>query len=256
MEIRNGQIYLGDCLEVMAQIPDASIDLILCDLPYGTTSCAWDFIIPFEPLWAQYSRIVKPHSAIVLMASQPFTSALVMSNARHFKYSWVWNKRAVTGFANAKKQPLRHLEDVCIFAPRGTLNYFPQGLRVFNKERNNSPSVGGATLKGSHISNGKGSLRTPNLLRVQEFTNYPKQLLEIGRDAIKIHPTQKPVPLFEYLIRTYTSEGMTVLDNCLGSGTTAIAAERCGRRWVGIERDANYYDLALGRIFEGAEIHA
>ena len=243
----NGQIALGDCLDVMRSVPSASVDMILCDLPYGTTACSWDSVIPFEPLWSEYWRIVKPNAAVVLTASQPFTSALIMSQIDRFKYVWVWDKVAVTGFANAKRQPLRNVEDVCVFGI-GQQTYNPQGLTVMNKLRKNSATVGGATVKGQHLSNGKGNLRTPGLERNQEFTNYPRQLLSISRDSDKLHPTQKPVALFEYLIRTYTNEGDTVMDNCMGSGTTAIAAENTGRRWIGIERDPGYFGAACERI--------
>lgn len=252
MRIRNGEFLLGDCFEHMRNIPDGSIDMVLCDLPYGTTACAWDTILPFEQLWAEYWRITKPNAAVVLTASQPFTSALIMSEPRNFRYTWVWDKISVTGFANAKLQPLRHLEDVCIFY-QSRPTYKPQGLRPLGKTRKNNATDGGATVKGVHLSNGRGSLRTPGLLREQEFTNYPRQRLEIARTK-GIHPTQKPVALFEYLIRTYTDEGMTVLDNTAGSGTTAIAAERSGRRWICIERDETYYWRAVARVLDGQEI--
>lgn len=247
IKIGNGQIALGDCLDVMRSVPSASVDMILCDLPYGTTACSWDSVIPFEPLWREYWRIAKPNAAVVLTAAQPFTSALIMSQIDRFKYVWVWDKVAVTGFANAKRQPLRNVEDVCVFGT-GQQTYNPQGLTVMNKLRKNSATVGGATVKGQHLSNGKGSLRTPGLERNQEFTNYPRQLLTISRDSEKIHPTQKPVALFEYLIKTYTNVGDVVMDNCLGSGTTAIAAENTGRRWIGIERDPTYFGAACERI--------
>ena len=230
----------------MADIPDASIDMVLCDLPYGTTACSWDTIIPFEPLWAHYWRVAKPNAAIVLTAAQPFTSALVMSRADAFRYSWSWDKISVTGFANAKKQPLRHLEDCLVFY-RSLPTYNPQGLAVLGKARKNSATVGGATVKGTHVSNGAGSLRTAGLERTQEFTNYPRQRLKIPRER-GFHPTQKPVALFEYLIRTYTNEGDTVLDNCSGSGTTAIAAINSGRRFVCIEQDLDYALASADRI--------
>jgi site-specific DNA-methyltransferase (adenine-specific) len=244
---KNGEMWMGDCLELMRDVPSGSVDMILCDLPYGTTACSWDSIIPFEPLWEQYWRIAKPNAAVVLTAAQPFTSALVMSQIDRFKYVWVWDKVAVTGFANAKRQPLRNIEDVCVFGI-GQQTYNPQGLTVMNKLRKNSATDGGATVKGQHLSNGKGSLRTPGLERNQEFTNYPRQLLSISRDSDKIHPTQKPVALFEYLIKTYTNPGDIVLDNCIGSGTTAVAAENTGRRWLGIERDEGYFIKAWTRV--------
>ena len=249
VKIGNGEFWLGDCLERMSDIPDGSVDMVLCDLPYGTAACKWDSIIPFEPLWEHYWRVAKPNAAVVLTAAQPFTTALIASQMDRFKYCWVWDKVSVTGFANAKKQPLRHLEDVVVFY-QSPPPYNPQGLECIGKTRKNSASIGGATVKGEHLSNGKGSMRTAGLIRTQEFTNYPKQRLEISRER-GLHPTQKPVALFEYLIRTYTDEGMLVLDNCAGSGTTAIAAERTGRRWLCIEREPSYYYPAVGRVWGG-----
>lgn len=248
MKIGNGLFLLGDCLERMAEIPSGSVDMILCDLPYGSTSCSWDSLIPFEPLWEQYWRIAKPNAAIVLTASQPFTTALIASQMAAFRYCWYWLKNRPTGFANAKKQPLRKIEDVAVFY-RSPPSYSPQGLVYAPKTMRNSRSTGGATVQGDEIAKRAGSLRSPGAEYVQEFTNYPTQVLEFDSDTSKLHPTQKPVALFEYLIRTYTQPGDTVLDNCLGSGTTAIAAERSGRRWIGIERDEGYYNAALARIW-------
>ena len=245
--IGRGRFMLGDCLERMAELPDASVDMILCDLPYGTTACSWDSVIPFEPLWSEYWRVAKPGAVVVLTAAQPFTSALIGSNMRDFRYCY-WNKAAVTGFANAKKQPLRCVEEVAVFYQKQPL-YRPQGLKALGKKRKNSASQGGDTLRQDVASSsGKGALRTAGAEYTQEFTGYPRQVLEIGRDASRLHPTQKPVALFEYLIRTYTDEGMTVLDNCAGSGTTAIAAERTGRKWICIERDPEYYAKACARV--------
>lgn len=252
MQIRNGRFLLGDCFDQMATLADGSVDMVLCDLPYGTTACAWDSVIPLDALWAEIWRLVRDRSAVVLTAAQPFTSGLVMSAPRQFAYTWVWDKRSVTGFANAKKQPLRHLEDVAVFYQHAP-SYFPQGLRPAKIKRRNSAADGGATVKGAHLSNGRGALRTAGLERTQEFTNYPRQLLEFPREK-GFHPTQKPVALFEYLIRTYTEPGAVVLDMTAGSGTTAIAAERSGRRWVCIERDEEYYWQAVARVVDGLEL--
>lgn len=243
--------FWADTFDAMAQLPDGSVDMILCDLPYGTTACSWDTVIPFEPLWREYWRVCKPNAAVVLTASQPFTSALIMSQPDFFRYLWVWDKISVTGFANAKRQPLRHSEDCLVFY-RTPPSYFPQGLEPLGKTRKNSATDGGATVKGTHTSNGAGALRTAGLERTQEFTNYPRQRLEIGRER-GFHPTQKPVALFEYLIRTYTNPGELVLDNTAGSGTTAIAAEQSGRRWVCIERDLDYSLAAMDRIARHVE---
>lgn len=250
MELGSGTFLHGDCLELMRDLPDGSVDMVLCDLPYGTTACSWDSVIPFEPLWEQYWRVCKPGAAVVLTASQPFTTALIGSNMRDFRYCWYWVKSAVTGFANAKKQPLRHIEDVCVFY-KSLPTYNPQGLKPLGKVQRNGVSVGGDTLRTNvEKSAGKGSLRTAGAEYVQEFTNYPRQSLEFARDSSKVHPTQKPVALFEYLIRTYTNPGETVLDNTAGSGTTAIAAENAGRRWICMERDPDYYAAAVGRVYD------
>lgn len=239
----------GDCLELMNGIPDGSVDMILCDLPYGTTACKWDTVIPFEPLWEQYRRIAKKNAAIVLTASQPFTSALVMSNIRGFSYVWAWLKTRPTGFANAKKQPLRCIEDVVVFYDKPP-TYNPQGLSRVDKMCRNSKSAGGETVRTDmQLSSGKGSLRTCGKEYVQEFTNYPRQVLEVQHDNDnRIHPTQKPVSLMEYLIRTYTNEGETVLDNCMGSGTTGVACVNTGRNFIGIEKDDKYFEIAKNRI--------
>ena len=244
------KIYNEDCLEGMKMIASGSVDMILCDLPYGTTQCKWDTVIPFEPLWEQYRRIVKPNGAIVLTASQPFTSALVMSNPKMFKYCWYWNKQAVTGFANAKKQPLRCIEDILVFYSSPPA-YNPQGIIYKPVIVKNGSSVGGDTLRGdTNKSCGKGRLRTAGHKYTQEYTNYPRNLLQFKRDKTKLHPTQKPVALFEYLVKTYTNPGELVLDNCMGSGTTAIACMNTGRNFIGFEMDKGYYDITCKRIAE------
>jgi len=246
--IGNATLYLCDCLEVMAGLADNSVDMILCDLPYGTTACKWDTVIPFEPLWAQYRRIAKRNAAIVLTASQPFTTALIASNMREFRYCWVWEKTRPTGFANAKLQPLRCVEDVAVFY-QSRPQYCPQGLVRIDAVMRNSKSCGGDSTRGDvAASAGKGALRTGGGEYVQEFTNYPRQVLRVGNESKPVHPTQKPVALMEYLIRTYTQEGETVLDNCMGSGTTGVACTNTGRRFIGIEREPKYFDIACRRI--------
>lgn len=229
--IGNATLYLGDCLEVMAGLPDASVDMILCDLPYGTTACKWDTVIPFEPLWAQYRRVAKRNAAIVLTASQPFTSALVMSNVKAFRYCWVWEKTNVSNPQLAKKQPLKTHEDVLVFS-FASHNYDPQGLVACVKERKkDAGSLGHCTRKAY----------------TQTATNYPKSIIRVPSER-GLHPTQKPVALMEYLICTYTNEGDTVLDNCMGSGTTGVACANSGRRFIGIERERKYFDIACERI--------
>ena len=240
-------LHCGDCLEIMKSIPEGSIDMVLCDLPYGMTSNKWDSIIPLPFLWSEYRRVCK--GAIVLTASQPFTSAVVMSNAKDYCYAWYWIKPRPTGFQNAKKQPLRAVEEILVF---GTPKYFPQDLIRINKVCKNSKSAGGGNVRGDiAASTNKGSLRTPGSEYIQEFTGYPRNVLGFGLDeGQKIHPTQKPVALMEYLIKTYTNEGDTVLDNCMGSGTTGVAAKRLNRNFIGIELDQKYFDIAKQRIEE------
>jgi site-specific DNA-methyltransferase (adenine-specific) len=217
----------------------------MCDLPYGTTQNKWDSVIPFDSLWREYNRVCR--GRVVLTAAQPFTSALVMSNPRNFRHSWTWVKSRPTGFQNAKKMPLRATEDILVF---GNGEYNPQGLVRINKTCVNSKSAGGGNVRGDAIeSAGKGSLRTAGASYIQEFTNYPRNVLEFGLDEkIKVHPTQKPVALMDYLIRTYTDEGMVVLDNCMGSGTTGIACANTGRRFIGMEMNAHYFDIACDRV--------
>jgi DNA modification methylase len=236
------QLHLGDCLELMREIPDGSVDMILCDLPYGTTQNQWDSVIPFPDLWAEYRRIAKPSAAIVLTSAQPFTSALVMSNPAEFKYQWVWNKSKVTGVLNAKKQPLRNHEDVLVFYRRQP-TYNPQGLTAFGKRRDiGSKRNGGTSENYGAIS------KTEDGNYFQESTGYPRSVLEIASEGKTVHPTQKPVALMEYLVRTYTTEGQVVLDNCMGSGTTGVACANTGRKFIGIEKDAAYFEIARHRI--------
>lgn len=247
VELGGGKFLNGDCLELMRDLPSGSVDMILCDLPYGTTACSWDSIIPFEPLWAEYWRVCKPNAAIVLTASQPFTTALIASQMDKFKYCWYWKKAVGSGFQNAKKQPLRMFEDVCVFYKKPPV-YNPQGLVPLGETRVNKISAEKSIVGGTK---GAGGLRTQGNEWVQEFTNYPKNLLEFPVPTSgKVHPTQKPVALFEYLIRTYTNPGEVVLDNTAGSGTTAIAAENAGRRWICMERDPDYYASAVSRVWE------
>jgi DNA modification methylase len=246
--------YLGDCLEIMPDIADKSIDMILCDLPYGTTDCKWDVIIPFEPLWDQYKRIIKNNGAIVLTACQPFTSMAVMSNLKWFKYDWVWKKTSGTAFLNAKKQPLRDKEDILVFYKKQP-TYNPQykkGLPYKNKYgKTIKISKAGETTYGT-FSKGEGFGNNNNGFR------YPKTIIEfqehrnIGsnkeREINCIHPTQKPVALFEYLIKTYTNEGDLVLDNCAGSFTTAIACINTNRKYICIEKEEEYFNKGQERI--------
>jgi len=234
------KLWHGDCLELMGKIPDQSIDMILSDPPYSTTACKWDVLIPFEPLWSHYRRVIKPRGAIVLTGSQPFTSLLVMSNPEWFRCEWVWFKTAGGGFLNANRYPLKRHESVLVFAPSQP-QYNPQkttGKPYFCR----SSSAGGTTFDQS----------VAGWVTDNDGSRFPTSELRFASDT-GLHPTQKPVALFEYLIRTYTNEGETVLDNCSGSGTTGVAAIRCGRRAILIEKEREYYDIAVKRI---AEEHA
>jgi len=232
------KLMQGDCLELMKDIPDKSIDMILCDLPYGTTACSWDTIIPFEPLWEQYERIIKDNGAIVLTASQPFTSALVMSNPKLFKYEWVWDKVKPSTGLHAKHQPLRQHESVLIFSKRKA-TYKPIMTKANNRKEtitsNNGEAFGGAMVTRRHDNKGK---------------SYPRSILTLSNanQRGKVHPTQKPVELFEYFIKTYTNEGDTVLDNCMGSGTTGVACKNLNREFIGMELDEGYFNIAKERI--------
>jgi site-specific DNA-methyltransferase (adenine-specific) len=238
-------LWHGDCLELMRDIPDGSVDMILCDLPYGTTACKWDSIIPFEPLWAAYKRITKPNAAIVLTASQPFTSALGASNISWLSYQWYWRKTRATGHLNAKKMPMKDVEDVLVFGRR-LPTYNPQGLMQVDRIVKNS-----ASHLARGVSSEATSVVTGGITRKeyrQTLTGYPRQVLDIASEGNTVHPTQKPVALMEYLIRTYTNEGGTVLDNCMGSGTTGVACVNTGRRFIGIEKEAKYFEIATQRI--------
>lgn len=237
IEIGRGRFMLGDCLERMRDLPDASVDMILCDLPYGTTQNKWDAVIPFEPLWAQYWRVAKPGAAVVLTAAQPFTSALVMSQVRRFRYGWIWEKNNPSGHLNANRAPLRAHEDVLVFC-RVAAPYNPQ-------KTSGHPRKTVVSRDGS--SSNYGSQKTSGY---SSTDRYPRSVQAVSVEPKRpgLHPTQKPVALFEYLIRTYTDEGMTVLDNCAGSGTTAVACERTGRNWVCIERDPEYFAKAVARV--------
>ena len=237
-ELELDRIYQRDCIEGMRMIPDKSIDMILCDLPYGITARnKWDVIIPFDLIWNEYERIIKDNGAIVLTAIQPFASALVMSNPKIFRYEWIWQKSYITGVLNAKKQPVRNHEQILVFYKKQP-TYNPQGITKVNQ----------MTKQGTSSTNyGK---RNENNEYFQKNGNYPRsvQLISSKGEGKKLHPTQKPVALFEYLIRTYTNEGEIVLDNCIGSGTTAVAAVRTGRHFIGFEIEPEYVATANQRL--------
>ena len=250
IKIGNGLIYNGDCLEVMKKLPDKSVDLILCDLPYGTTSCSWDVVIPFESLWEQYKRLIKPKAAIVLFGQEPFSSFLRISNLEMFKYDWYWRKSRPSGFVNAKLKPLKDIEVISVFSTGVTANgsknnmtYFPQGLEKVDKEW---------SRPGHYMDGDRGvnpARKSHKLSRVIENTGYPRQILDFpNSNKGLVHPTQKPVALMEYLIKTYTNESETVLDFTMGSGTTGVAAKNLNRNFIGIEMDEGYFKIAKERI--------
>ena len=233
------KLWHGDCLELMGRIPDGSVDMIAADLPYGTTACRWDVVIPFESLWLHYRRIIKPRGAIVLTASQPFTSALVMSNPEWFRYEWIWDKALPSGSLDANRRPLRRHESVAIFGDKLPF-YRPQMTKGPMRKKG-----GGGTAKTAVYGDAK-PVSTIN----DDY--YPTSILRVSNANMsgRVHPCQKPTDLFEYLIRTYTDEGETVLDNTMGSGTTGVACLRTGRRFIGIEQDAGYFEIAQRRIAE------
>lgn len=238
MMLEANNIYNADCLELMKEIPDKSIDMILCDLPYGTTACKWDVIIPFEPLWEQYNRIIKDNGAIVLTAQTPFDKVLGVSNLKLLRYEWIWKKEQGTGGGNANKMPLKDHENVLVFYKKLPI-YNPQFSSgkpyKVNRRKPNVNSVYGKT--GFNES----------FVKINDGKRYPKTVIKFNKEY-GLHPTQKPVALFEYLIKTYTNEGDLILDNCAGSGTTAIACVNTNRNYILIEKDPTYFKLASERI--------
>ena len=240
MEEYIDHIYNEDCIVGMNRLPDKSVDMILTDLPYGITECRWDSLLPFDQLWAQYLRVIKDRGAICLTSCQPFTTKLISSQPRLFRYCWYWYKNMPTGFAFAKYQPLRCVEEVCVFYKKAP-TYNPQDIIVLDKP---------IRKKGKHeTARGDCIYHTDSLGKAHEtcVVHYPRQLLEIKCER-GLHPTQKPVALFAYLIRTYTNPGALVLDSCIGSGTTAVACIKSGRKYTGFELDHTYYHTATERI--------
>ena len=237
----DGGLYLGDCLEIMPLIADESIDLILCDLPYGTTASAWDTVIPIAPLWDEYRRILKPRGTIALFCVQPFTSQLVLHGLRdrlHYRYMWVWIKNIAGNHGNAHKMPLRAYEEIAIFG-KTTGKYNPQGLKKLDVPILHKPKPKGVYRSGSHPA-------------MQHYTGYPRNVLkyDVKNGTHRHHPNEKPEELLRYLIRTYTDAGDMVLDNTMGSGSTCVAAVLEGRSYIGIERDERYYNTACARVAE------
>jgi site-specific DNA-methyltransferase (adenine-specific) len=244
------KLYHGDCLDVMNSIPEHSVDLILCDLPYGTTACSWDVVIPFDLLWEHYNRISKPNAVIALTSAQPFTTQLISSNLSNFKYCWVWDKHIPRGFQTAKYRPMNRHEDVCIFTTGGGAPkcYNPQMVK-----RDKPVTVKNYSKKAS--SNDIGKYNDSNKKFTYTHRN-PDTIIQGCWEANggKVHPTQKPVSLMEYLIKTYTNEGELVLDNCMGSGSTGVAAVKNNRKFIGIELNEEYFTIASQRI-KDAEVN-
>ncbi len=263
------ELYCGDCLVEMNNIEDHSIDLILCDLPYGTTDrkgvenkgdnrvLGWDTVIPLDKLWIQYRRVLKTNGTVVLTADQPFTSQLVMSNVDWFKYEWIWKKKKTTGFLHANARPMKQTEDILVFSSLGAsggsvkanknMRYNPQGLIEKKVKKKNNPNRLGKFLhQPEHMGAGNKLLHDTEY--EQKYTNYPSEIIEFALDKNVIHPTQKPVSLMKYLIKTYTNEGDIVLDNCMGSGTTGVACVNTNRQFIGIEMNKEYFQLASDRI--------
>lgn len=233
------ELWHGDCLEMMKHIPDGSIDAIITDPPYGTTACKWDSIIPFEPMWAELKRIIKPDGAIVLFSSQPFTSALIMSNPEMFKYEWIWKKDAGSNFANVKFQPMKEHEIITVFNSKF---YFPIKQERIGKRKGKKTTSFDSGRENSVFNYMKGI----NKFEVDEL-RFPSSVQLFNRER-GLHPTQKPVALLEYLIKTYTQENETVLDFTMGSGTTGVACKNLNRNFIGIELDENYFRIAQERI--------
>ena len=328
-ENENIKLYNGDCLEIMKNLPDNSVDMILCDLPYGTTDCGWDSIIPYDELWAQYRRIIQPNGSILLFSAQPFTTKLIANNLANYKYTWYWLKNNVTGFAFAKCQPMRRLEEINVFRfdlSQDNKGYFPKCREYLQSEKKKCgktlkelQKILGSTMTSHYFTNGqqfslptaeayeklqttdyfkmpyeelkalyesegagitrKSFTYNPQGLRLldkpikknryerkdgvyigdtlsnaytQKYTGYPSNVLKFDNDAQnginRLHPTQKPINLLEYLVKTYTNGGEVVLDNCMGSGSTGVACMNTGRKFIGIELDRKYYEIARERI--------
>ena len=239
--MNNIELWCGDCLELMNNIPDKSVDMILCDLPYGTTACKWDTIIPFEALWGGYERVIKDNGAICLFGSEPFSTELRHSNLKMFKYDWVWEKEQGANFMLCKYQPYKVHEIISVFSKK-THNYYPQMTegKPYISGKGNSGEITRCVTKVQTKNNG---------------TRYPRSIQKFSTDKAKgsLHPTQKPVALLEYLIKTYTNKNEIVLDNCMGSGSTGVACVNTDRKFIGIELDNTYFEIAKERINKAVE---
>ena len=240
------ELWQGDCLELMKDIPDKSVDCIITDLPYGTTQCKWDTIIPFEPLWKQYNRIIKDNGAIVLFGTEPFSSHLRLSNLKNYKYDWIWDKVKGTGFLNAKRQPMRNHELISVFYKKQC---------TYNPQKTYSHKMKKSYRSKDLQTDVYGEMK--NDYTYESTERYPRSIQVFSTDTqnSSLHPTQKPVALIEYLIKTYTNDGELVFDSCMGSGTTGVACINTNRRFIGIELDNNYFEIAKNRISETEQEH-
>lgn len=266
----NYTLYKGDCLEKMKEIKDNSVDMILCDLPYGTTSCKWDKVIDFTKLWEQYNRIIKGYGAIVLFGAEPFSTKLRSSNLKMFKYDWIWVKNAAVGFVNAKLKPMNKHEVISVFSKGTNANgqqckknmpYYPQGLKPCNKKMNAKTYNADSCIRIHTQKKKENTYWRPSHCHtqhegfIQQWTNYPDTVLYFAKPStsVSVHPTQKPVELLEYLIKTYTKENETVLDNCMGSGSTGVACQNTNRNFIGIELTDKYFEIAENRMKENED---
>lgn len=238
------QLLQGDCLELMKEIPDKSIDMILCDLPYGTTRCKWDTVIPLEKIWREYKRIIKDNGAIVLFGLNPFSANLIMSNPKMYRYTWIWQKSNVVGFLNANRMPLRTYEEIMVFYKK---------LPTYNPQfKEGKPYT---TCRKNTLCRNIVHPNTYRLDTISDGRRYPKDIIQFSNSSERSdHPTQKPVALLEYLIKTYTNPGELVLDNCMGSGSTGVACVKTGREFIGMELDEKYYNRAVERINEAIQM--
>ncbi len=250
--IKRMKLILGDCLEEMPKLQDNSIDLILTDPPYGTTACKWDSIIPLDLMWKELKRVIKDNKAIVLFGAEPFSSILRTSNLNNFKYDWIWEKDNGTNFASVKYQPFRVYENISVFG-KFPITYTPKQIKCFNPQMiigKPYKTISGKQKQDGAVIRDGSKEKMSNFETINNGTRYPRNVIKFNRDKNKVHPTQKPVPLLEYLIKTYTNENDTVLDFTMGSGSTGVACKNLNRNFIGIEKDKKYFELAEKRINE------
>ena len=251
--MRKQELYCGDCFDIMPSIPASSVDLILCDLPYGTSVVhKWNKTLPLEKLWEEYERIIKPNGVICLFGTQPFTSQLICSNVELYRYLWLWKKESPVGYLNANYKPLTATEDIAVFSKatvgsqsKNPIPYHPPTLQVIDRRKANKPNNHWRSAMGY---NSKNNQLNSDKEYIQRYTNYPTTILEFAREKEQVHPTQKPTSLLEFLIQTYTDENDLVMDNCMGSGSTGVACKNTNRGFIGIEKDPKYYEIARLRM--------